>query len=123
MLCALHMGHRQLCRGGGARPTQKCLTTPTYGPHPLLIIHKGRVTRHVVIVECICLAVHIVNCVLLSKFWESPIAYTLQWLLTDNIYYHNIRIDPDTLALLPEDGDLCSMTLGSSPDDQELPSP
>ena len=40
--------------------------------------------------------------------------------------YHNIRIDPDAIAVLPEDGDLTglhSMTLESSDDDQELPSP
>ena len=38
----------------------------------------------------------------------------LQWLLANNIYYRNIRIDPDALALLPEDGDitgLCSVPL------------
>ena len=32
-------------------------------------------------------------------------------LLTNNIYYRNVFTDPDTLALLPEDGHLCSMTL------------
>ena len=50
----------------------------------------------------------------------------LRWLLANNIYYRNVCIDPDALALLPEDGDLtglCSMTLESSDDDQELPSP
>ena len=49
----------------------------------------------------------------------------LQWLLANNIYYRNVRIDPDALALLPEDKDLtglCSMTLETSDDNQELPS-
>ena len=50
----------------------------------------------------------------------------LQWLLTNNIYYRNVHIDPDALALLLEDGDLtglCSTTLESSADEEELPSP
>ena len=50
----------------------------------------------------------------------------LRWLLANNIYYRNIRIDPDAIfAVLPEDGDLTglrSMTLELS-DDQEFPSP
>ena len=52
--------------------------------------------------------------------------HALQWLLANNIYYRNICIDSYALALLPEDMDLtglCSMTLESSDDDQELPSP
>ena len=47
-------------------------------------------------------------------------------MLANNIYYRNVRIDSDALALLPEDGDLtglCSMTLESSDDDQELSPP
>ena len=50
----------------------------------------------------------------------------LQWLLVNNIYYRNICIDPDAIAVLSEDGDLTglhSMTLESSDDDQKLPSP
>ena len=50
----------------------------------------------------------------------------LEWLLANNIYYRNVRIDLDAIAVLPEDGDLTclhSMTLESSDDDQELPSP
>ena len=50
----------------------------------------------------------------------------LQWLLANNIYYLNVQIDPDAIAVLPEDGDLTglhSMTLESFDDDQELPSP
>ena len=54
---------------------------------------------------------------------RSVVLHALQWLLANNINYHNVRIDPDALDLLPEDGDLtglCSMTLESSDDDQEL---
>ena len=57
---------------------------------------------------------------------RSVVLHALQWLLTNNINYHNVRIDPDALDLLPEDGDLtglCSMTLESSDDDQELSPP
>ena len=49
----------------------------------------------------------------------------LQWLLAHNIYYRNIHIDFDALALLPEDGNLSglrSITVESSPDDSEVPS-
>ena len=56
---------------------------------------------------------------------RSVVLLALQWLLSNNIYYRNIRMDPNALALLPEDGNLtglCTMTLESS-DDQELPSP
>ena len=45
---------------------------------------------------------------------RSVVLRALQWLLTNNIYYCNVRIDSDALALLPEDGNLtglCSMTL------------
>ena len=48
------------------------------------------------------------------------------WLLANNIYYRNVCIDSDALALLPEDGDLtglCCMRLESSADEEELPSP
>ena len=44
---------------------------------------------------------------------RSVVLCALQWLLDNNIYYHNVRIDPNAIALLPEDGDLtglCSMT-------------
>ena len=56
---------------------------------------------------------------------RSVVLCALQWLLANNIYYRNVRIDPDAIAVLPEDGDLTglhSMTLESSDDDQELPS-
>ena len=49
----------------------------------------------------------------------------LQWLLANNIYYRNVCIDSDAIALLPEDGDLtglCSMTMESSADEEESPS-
>ena len=57
---------------------------------------------------------------------RSVVLRALQWLLTNNIYYCNVRIHSDALALLPEDGDLtglCCMTLESSDDDQELSPP
>ena len=57
---------------------------------------------------------------------RSVVLHALQWLLANNINYHNVRIDPDALDLLPEDGDLtglCSMTLESSDVDQELSPP
>ena len=47
-------------------------------------------------------------------------------MVAKNVYYCNNCIDPDSLALLPGDRDLtglCSITLESSADDQELPSP
>ena len=54
----------------------------------------------------------------------SVVLCALQWLLANNIYYHNIRIDSDALALLPEDGNLTGLTtLESSDDDQELSPP
>ncbi len=49
----------------------------------------------------------------------------LQWSLVNNKYYRNVRINPDTLSMLPEDGnltDLRSVTVQSTADDQELPS-
>ena len=57
---------------------------------------------------------------------RSVVLRALQWLLANNIYYRNVHIDSDALALLPEDGDLtglCSTTLESSNDDQELSPP
>ena len=50
----------------------------------------------------------------------------LQWLLANNIYYRNICIDPDAIAVLPEDRNLTgmrSMTLESSDDGQESSPP
>ena len=52
--------------------------------------------------------------------------FVITTMVAKNIYYCNNCIDPDALALLPEDRDLtglCSITLESSADDQELPSP
>ena len=57
---------------------------------------------------------------------RSVVQRALQWLLENNIYYHNVHIDPDALALLPEDADLSglrSMMVDSPPDDSEVPSP
>ena len=56
---------------------------------------------------------------------RSVVLRALQWLLVNNTYYRNIYIDPDALALLPEDGNLAglrSMTVDSPPDDSEVPS-
>ena len=57
---------------------------------------------------------------------RSVVLRALPWLLANNIYYRNVRIDSDSIALLPEDGDLtglCSMTMESSADEEESPSP
>ena len=57
---------------------------------------------------------------------RSVVLCALQWFLVNNIYYRNVHIDSDALAMLPEDGNLaglCSMTLESSDDDQELSPP
>ncbi len=56
---------------------------------------------------------------------RSVVLHALQWLLVNNNYYRNVRIDRDTLSMLPEDGDLTdltSVTVQSTADDQELPS-
>ena len=45
---------------------------------------------------------------------KSVVVCALQWLLANSIYYRNVRIDPDAIAVLPEGGDLTglhSMTL------------
>ena len=47
---------------------------------------------------------------------RSVVLRALQWLVANNIYYHNVHIDPSALALLPEDDDLSglhSMTVDS----------
>ena len=41
---------------------------------------------------------------------RSRVLSALQWLQTNNVYYHNININPDALILLPEDGDLSGLT-------------
>ncbi len=56
---------------------------------------------------------------------RAVVLCALQWLLVTNLYYHKIHIDPHTLSLLPEDGDmteLISVTIQSTSDDQELQS-
>ena len=40
---------------------------------------------------------------------RSVVQRALQWLLENNIYYRNVHIDPDALALLPEDADLSGL--------------
>ena len=55
---------------------------------------------------------------------RAVVLRALQWLLANNKYYRSVRIDPDALALLPEDGDLTglrSVTLETT-DDPEPPS-
>ena len=36
--------------------------------------------------------------------------HALQWLIAYNMYYCNVSINYDALALLPHDGDLCGLT-------------
>ena len=55
---------------------------------------------------------------------RAVVLRALQWLLANKKYYRSVRIDPDALALLPEDGDLTglrSVTLETT-DDPEPPS-
>ena len=57
---------------------------------------------------------------------RSVVLCERQWFLANNIYYRNVWIDPDAMAVLPEYGKLTglhSMTLESSDDHQELPYP
>ena len=54
---------------------------------------------------------------------RSVVYHALQWLLANNRYYLNVRINIDVLALLPDDGNLNrlhSITLDSTIDDPEL---
>ena len=47
------------------------------------------------------------------------------WLVANNTYYHNIHIDPEVLAQLPEDGnlsDLCTVNLETTPSSEQDPS-
>ena len=49
----------------------------------------------------------------------------LQWLVANNKYYHSVHINPNALAMLPEDGDLTglhSVTLNSTDEDTGSPS-
>ena len=49
----------------------------------------------------------------------------LQWLVANNTYYHNIHIDPEVLAQLPEDGNLsglCTVNLETTPSSEQDPS-
>ena len=41
---------------------------------------------------------------------KSRVLSALQWLQANNIYYHNVIINHDSLALLPEDGDISGLT-------------
>ena len=56
---------------------------------------------------------------------KTVVLCALQWLLANNKYYRGVRLNPDALALLPEDGNLTglhSVTLNTTSDDTELPS-
>ena len=56
---------------------------------------------------------------------RAVVLRALQWLVANNKYYHSVRINPDALAMLPEDGDLSglhSVTLGSTDDETGSPS-
>ena len=56
---------------------------------------------------------------------KSVVLVALQWLIINNKYYHSGHINHDTLALLPEDGNLTalrSVTLNSTAEEQAMPS-
>ena len=40
---------------------------------------------------------------------RAVVLRALQWLLTNNKYYRGVRLNPDALALLPEDGNLTGL--------------
>ena len=54
--------------------------------------------------------------------------HALQWLLTNNKYYRSVHLNPNALALLPEDGNLTAWPphsnthLNQGSDNMELPS-
>jgi hypothetical protein len=55
---------------------------------------------------------------------RAIVLHALQWLVANNKYYRNIHINPDALAMLPEDGNLSglhSVTLDSTDADTESP--
>ena len=41
---------------------------------------------------------------------RSRVLSALQWLQANNVYYRNVNISTDALALLPEDGDISGLT-------------
>ena len=41
---------------------------------------------------------------------RSRVLSALQWLQANNVYYRNVTINHDSLALLPEDGDISGLT-------------
>ena len=56
---------------------------------------------------------------------RAVVLRALQWLITNNKYYRNVLINPEALAMLPEDGDLSglhSVTLNSTDEDTASPS-
>lgn len=53
---------------------------------------------------------------------RSVVLHALEWLIAHNMYYRNVHINHDVLALLPDDGDLCGLTtMTVSSDEEELP--
>ena len=51
---------------------------------------------------------------------KAVVLHALQWLVTNNKYYRNVRINPEALAMLPDNGDLSglhSVSLDSTEDD------
>ena len=55
---------------------------------------------------------------------RAVVLRALQWLIANNKYYRNVHINPDALAMLPENGNLSgihSVTLNSSDEDTASP--
>ena len=53
---------------------------------------------------------------------RSVVLNALEWLIAHNIYYRNVNINHDVLALLPDDGDLSGLTtITVSSDEEEAP--
>ena len=42
-------------------------------------------------------------------FRRAIVLHALQWLHTNNKYYHSVNLNPDALALLPKDGNLTGL--------------
>ena len=40
---------------------------------------------------------------------KAVVLHALQWLVANNKYYRNVRINPEALAMLPDDGDLSGL--------------
>ena len=46
---------------------------------------------------------------------RSRVLSALQWLRANNVYYCRVHINPEALALLPEDGDISGLTSMTGP--------